>query len=179
MIWSAIAWGLASMILACLIVAIVTDVMCRIIPNRLVLIVLCGGIALRALSGVTPLLTSLMSGTAILAVLSVLGAKDLLGWGDVKLITAVTFIVPANRVIPLLFAITLAGGLLSCVYLTVRFALRRASRFRPNAAGGLAGAKAWPFRALVRQEAARILRDEPMPYALAIVGGVAYGLTAG
>ena len=174
MIWSAIAWVLATMILACLVVAIVTDVTRRIIPNRVVLVVLCCGLGLRSMSGSDALLASVMTAAVMLAVLGLLGANDLLGWGDVKLITAVTFVVPAASVIPLLFAITLAGGLLSCLYLAVRFVLRRATGFSRTSRRD-----PWRFQSLARLEAARILRDEPMPYALAIVGGVAFRLAAG
>jgi len=173
MVWSAITGILASVILASLLVAIVTDVTCRIIPNRLVLVVLCCGLGLRLASGSGPLLMSLMSATAILAALSLLAANDLLGWGDVKLIVAVTFVVPANHTIPLLLAITLAGGLLSCLYLAARFVLRHALSFPHNARH-----ETRLFGSLARQEAARILRNEPMPYALAIAGGVVYGLAA-
>jgi prepilin peptidase CpaA len=111
---------------------------------------------------------------AVLAVLSPLGANDLLGWGDVKLITAVTFAVPAGRVITLLFAITLAGGLLSCVYLAVRFALRRAATWPVDAASD--AGRGWSLRRVAYREGARILANEPMPYAAAIFGGVACGL---
>jgi prepilin peptidase CpaA len=120
-----------------------------------------------------------MSAVTVLAFLSLLGAIDLLGWGDVKLIVAVTVVVPANRVIPLLVGIAMAGGLLSCLYLTVRFVLRRAARFPGNAARRVAEPDTWPLHSLVRREFSRIVHNEPMPYALAIVGGVAYGLATG
>jgi prepilin peptidase CpaA len=155
-------------------VVIVTDVTCRIIPNRLVFVVLFCGLGLRLFSGFDALLTSLLSATAVLAALSLLGANDLLGWGDVKLIAAVTFVVPANRVIPLLFDIALAGGLLSCLYMAIRLTMRRALRFSSEA-----GRHIGLLRSLARQEVARVVRNEPMPYALAIAGGVAYGLITG
>jgi prepilin peptidase CpaA len=177
MIWSGIGWVLACIILACLLVAIATDITNRIIPNRLVLVVLSCGIGLRLVSGSGALLASLLSAIAIVGALSLLGAYDLLGWGDVKLIAAVTFAVPASHVIALLLAITMAGGLLSCLYLVTRFVLRRAARRprhdKPDDGG------TWPLRRLVRGEAARILLNEPMPYALAIAGGLAYSLAAG
>jgi prepilin peptidase CpaA len=174
MIWSTIAWALAAMILACLLATTVTDLTSRIIPNRLVLIVLCCGFGLRLVSGTGLFLASLLSALAVLAVLSLLARYDLLGWGDVKLIAAVTFAVPASRVIPLLFAIIMAGGLLSCVYLAVRFALRHGapSPHRVEPAAHRIG----NLRRLARREGARILANEPMPYALAVFGGLAFGL---
>jgi Flp pilus assembly protein protease CpaA len=49
MAW-AIAWLPEGAILVCLSVAVATDIADRIIPNRLVLLVLCSSIALRLLS---------------------------------------------------------------------------------------------------------------------------------
>ena len=173
---SVIAWILATMILICLGVATVTDLSARIIPNRMVLAVLACGVSLRLMSGPIPLLESLLCAIAVLGALSVLGAYDFLGWGDVKLISSVTFIVPLDRVIPLIFAVAMAGGVLSCIYLTVRFALRHAASL-PVAVGPDVS-RISVVRRLARQEGARILANEPMPYALAILGGVAYGLSA-
>jgi prepilin peptidase CpaA len=174
MIWAAIAWFLACIILACLVVAIATDLARRIIPNSLVLIVLGCGLALRLACGPWPLFASFLSASAVFAGLGLLAAYDLLGWGDAKLITAVTFIVPVDRVAPLLLAIALAGGLLSCVYLAVRFALRRVAPI-PRLPE-VASSRTWDPWRLARREGARILTNEPMPYAVAIFGGVAFGL---
>jgi prepilin peptidase CpaA len=160
------------MILACLLVAITTDLTDRIIPNRLVGVVLACSIALRLLSGPVPLLESLLGALAILVVLGMLASYDLLGWGDVKLIAAVSFAVPVHRVGALLLAITMAGGLLSLIYLAARGALRRAATATPEGAAPQPGT----LRRLLARESARIRANEPMPYALAVLGGVAYGL---
>jgi len=172
MTWSAIAWIPTCLILACLLVAIATDLRDRIIPNRLVLIVLGCSAGLRLLSGPGPLLTSLFCAITILTVLGGLAAYDFMGWGDVKLIAAVSFAVPADRVITLLFAITLAGGLLSCIYLAIRFALLRMTPSRAEPQSG----RPWALGHLAHREGVRILANEPMPYALAVLGGVAFGL---
>jgi prepilin peptidase CpaA len=174
MIWSVIAGVLVWIILACLLVAIVTDLTDRIIPNRLVLVVLCCSLGLRLTSGAGLLWASLLCAIAVGAALGLLAAFDLFGWGDVKLIAAVTLAVPVYRVIPQLFAITLAGGLLSCLYLAIRFALRRAAP-HPHVAAP-ESVRRWSLRRLACRERARILANEPMPYALAIFGGVAYGM---
>ena len=163
----AVAWVLAGAILACLMLAIATDLARRIIPNGLVLVVLGCGLGLRLVAGPWPLLASLCGALA---------AYDLLGWGDAKLIAAVTFIVPVDLVIPLLLAIALAGGLLSCLYLTARFALRRLAPFGRPALGE--PDHGWTLRGLARREGSRILANEPMPYAVAVLGGVAFGLVA-
>jgi prepilin peptidase CpaA len=174
MTWSAFAEILAGVVLACLLLAVTTDVANRIIPNWLVLVVLGAGLLLRLVSGPGPLWLSLLGAIVVLAVLSPLGARDLLGWGDIKLIAAVTFVVPAGRVISLLLAIALAGGLLSCLYLAIRFVLRRMAA-SPNLATSDVG-PTWDFRRIASREGARILANEPMPYAVAIFGGVACGL---
>lgn len=174
MIWAAISWLLTAVILACLAVAVATDLESRIIPNRVVLLVLCCSLGLRLLPGAGPLWVSLLSALALLGVLGLFATYDLIGWGDVKLITALTFAVPPYHVVPLLLAISLAGGLLSCLYLAARLVLRRAAP-----APGLMDPdvdRAWWLRRLVRREGARILANEPMPYALAVLGGAVYGL---
>ncbi len=177
MIWSATTCLLAGIIIACLLVAIITDLANRIIPNRIVLIVLFCSIALRLMSGPEALLTSLLSAAAVLGVVGLLASYDLLGWGDAKLITAVTFAVPADHVIAMLFAITLAGGLLSCLYLILRFILRRATVV-PTVAERAVG-HLHTLRELTDRERARIRANEPMPYAFAVLAGVAFGLATG
>jgi prepilin peptidase CpaA len=161
-------WFLTAAILACLLVAAATDMARRIIPNRLVLIVLMCAIALRLSAGQGPFWPSLAAAVGVLATLGLLAAYDLVGWGDVKLITAVTFAVPAERVADLLLAIALAGGLLSCLYLALRALLRPPAEGQTGRLGGL-----------LRREAMRIRNHEPMPYALAILGGAAHGMAGG
>lgn len=176
MIWLVITWALAGISMVCLSAAIVTDLTCRIIPNGLVIIVLGCGAGLRLESGWWPLAESLLSGGAVFAVAGLLAAYDLFGWGDAKLITAVTLIVPVDHVISLLLAIAVAGGLLACLYLAARFILRRTSASPPQLAAE--SGNRWNLRQLMRREGARILANEPMPYAFAVLGGVAFGLAA-
>jgi prepilin peptidase CpaA len=177
MAWSLMPWILAGAVLACLLAAASTDVLSRTIPNRIVLVVMVSGIGLRLLAVPTSLWVSLLAAIAVLVVLGILAAYDLIGWGDAKLIAAVTLAVPPGSVVPLLLAIVLAGGLLSCVYIAARTVLRRtrwlAGPAEPQSYdAGVLGR-------LVHREGARILADEPMPYALAIVGGVAYAMATG
>jgi prepilin peptidase CpaA len=174
MIWSATMWVLVSLILACLSVAIVTDLANRIIPNRLVIVVLLCSMGVRMGAGPVALLASLLSATAVLAALGLLASNDLLGWGDVKLIAALTIAVPVTRVIPLLFAIVMAGGVLSCLYLAMRYALRDAAPTLNSAE--LESGRRLAIRRLADREGARIRANEPMPYALAVLGGFAYAL---
>lgn len=175
MTWSVIGGAFAWTIMACLLAAVATDLTDRIIPNRVVVVVFCCSLGLRAVSGTGTLWASILCAIAVFAVLSWLATYNRLGWGDVKLIAAVTLAVSADRVISLLLAITVTGGLLSCLYLAVRFFLRRAPP-RPDRAEQDAGSK-WTLPRMARRETARILANEPMPYAIAVFGGVAYGLT--
>lgn len=170
---SAISWVLVWTVVACLLVAAVTDLVNRIIPNSLTLVVLACGLGLRAFSGPYALLLSVLSAIVTLALLSLLGGYNLLGWGDVKLITAVTLVVPVAHVLGLLFAIVMAGGLLSSCYLSIRFVLRHRAAPQRGYGRGLALGR------LALRERTRILANEPMPYAFAILGGVVYGLAAG
>ena len=123
---AAISWLLTGGILACLAVAVATDLENRIIPNRVTLLVLCCSLGLRLLPGAGPLWTSLLTALAVLGGLGLLATYDLIGWGDAKLIPALAFAVPPYRVVPLLLAITVTGGLLSCLYLAARHVLRHA-----------------------------------------------------
>jgi prepilin peptidase CpaA len=168
MIGSVLPAMLETMAAAALAAAAAIDVAERIIPNRLVLIVLGCGLALRLLTGQGVPWASLLGGLAVLLALGTLAAFDLVGWGDVKMIAAVTFMVPAARVAPLLFAIVMAGGALACVYLIWRRVARVPAK--PQAArGGV-------LRRMLGRENARIVANEPMPYALAILAGAVYGL---
>ena len=76
----------------------------------------------------------------------------------------------------MLLAITVTGGLLGCVYLAARLVLRHASPALSPADED--ADRTWLLRRLVRQEGARILANEPMPYALAVFGGAVYALAA-
>jgi prepilin peptidase CpaA len=172
-----IAWVPEAMILACLAVAVATDLASRIIPNRLVMLVLCAAIALRLLSAPGPLWLGLLGPIAVLAALSLLASRDFVGWGDAKLISALSVAVPADRLLTLLIAIVLAGGVLSCIYLASRVLLRRRTAPASPALPGLG--RLSPLFRLANRECVRIRAGEPMPYAVAIFGGVTYTLATG
>jgi prepilin peptidase CpaA len=178
MAWPTVAWLPEGMILFATALALATDVADRIIPNRLVLLVLCAGIALRLLSSSpSPLWLSLLAPIAVAAAMSLLASRDLVGWGDAKLIAAVSVAVPADRLPTLLLAIALAGGLLSCLYLASRVVLQRIAAPAGPVPPDL---ERLPLLSrIANHERARILAGEPMPYAVAIFGGVAYTLATG
>lgn len=178
MAWPTIAWIPEAMILACLSVALATDLASRIIPNRVVLLVLCASTVLRLLlSEPGPLWLGLLAPIAVAATMALLASRDLVGWGDAKLIAALSVAVPPDRLPTLLLAIALAGGLLSCLYLASRFVLQRIAATAGPVPSDL-GRLPWLSR-IANHERARILAGEPMPYAVAIFGGVAYTLATG
>ena len=109
----------------------------------------------------------------VFAALCVLGYFGLIGGGDVKLISAVTLLVPSNQVAVLLLEIALAGGLLSGAYLLARSWLKR--ELPSLCKGPVATPLPWLAAShSFRHEAARIIAGEPMPYAFAILGGVVF-----
>ena len=113
---TAISWLLTGGILACLAVAVATDLENRDHPQpRDPAGAALRSLGLRLLPGAGPLWTSLLTALAVLGGLGLLATYDLIGWGDAKLIPALAFAVP----LPIEWfrcslAITVTGGLLSC-----------------------------------------------------------------
>ena len=165
------------MILACLSVAVATDLASRIIPNRLVLLVLCASVALRLLSEPGPLWLGLLGPIAVLVALSLLASRDLVGWGDAKLIAA--RLRRGSRGSSADAAARDRPGRRSAELPLPRIPRHPATQrrsgqpcpARPRALSLL-------FR-LAARERARIRAGEPMPYAVAIFGGVTYTLATG
>ncbi len=150
-----------------------TDLRERIIPDRVSLLVAVSGLTMACVFRQADIPASLIAFAMVFIALCVLGYFDLIGGGDVKLISAVTLLVPSNEVVVLLLEIALAGGLLSGAYLMARSWLRKELALLCK------GPAATPLPWLAasqsfRHEAARIIAGEPMPYAFAILGGVAF-----
>jgi prepilin peptidase CpaA len=161
----------ACVALACLIWAAGTDITRRIIPNRLVIVIMAAGLILRVLNGSRLLWASILIGILAIALLGLLASRMVFGWGDVKLVAAVTLLFPPELALSLLLNIALAGGLLACLYLVLRAMLpghphpRRSAAYRHSLARVLAA------------ECSRIRANQPMPYGVAILGGVTYQAT--
>lgn len=157
--------------LAVLCVAAAIDIRERLLPNPTVLLVMAGGVVLRLLSDPGWPWPSLAIWFAAVLVLGfIMAGRNWIGWGDAKMIAAVTLLVPPAGVADLLLAICIAGGVLSCLYIATRHVL-----LRGQAAGasdivppGLAG--------IWQMECDRIRRGGPMPYGVAILGGTAYSV---
>jgi prepilin peptidase CpaA len=164
-----VLWLVAIIVLA---IASVHDVRDRMLPNTLVLIVLGVAVGIRIGGGLAAAGLSILA-TAIVAALGYfLADRDYIGWGDAKMITAASLLVPPPIVVPLIFDIVIAGGLLGCVYVLVRICLRQGSSV------GFVIRESRPsdskFGKFVRAEMASIAAHEPMPYGVAILGGVSY-----
>jgi prepilin peptidase CpaA len=163
----AVSWSASLMLLA---VSAATDLKDRRIPNELVAAVAAIGLTQGLLARPGQVWLSLFVALIVFCGLGVLSHYRIIGGGDLKLISAVTLLVPPERVGQLLIEIALAGGVLSCVYLVARYALKS-----PSAASSGAAEVARPgagFALAIKTERVRIAMGDPLPYALAILGGV-------
>ncbi len=151
-----------------------TDLRLRIIPDRVSLLVAASGLAIAYVLRRDDIYASLTAFVLVFTGLCVVGYYDFVGGGDVKLISAVTLLVPSADVVVLLLEIALAGGLLSCAYLIARHKLRSGLLLSPSEAPAAAQLPWLTASHGFQQEAARIIAGEPMPYAFAILGGVVF-----
>ena len=160
---AAVSWSAILMLLA---VSAATDLKDRLIPNELVVAVAAIGLTQGLLARPWQVWLSLLAAVVVFCGLGVLSHYRIIGGGDLKLISAVTFLVPPDRVGQLLIEIALAGGVLSCVYLAARYGLK-------SSAEASSTARREPGIALtLRTERARIAAGDPLPYAVAVLGGV-------
>jgi prepilin peptidase CpaA len=146
-----------------------TDLKHRRIPNELVASIAAIGLLQTLVTSPGEIWLSLLAMVAVFLGLGILSHHKFIGGGDVKLISAVTLLVPAERSGQLLLEIALAGGVLSCAYIAARYRLRTCST-APFDVADLAR----PKNALARvfdTECERIAAGSPMPYAFAIFGG--------
>ena len=169
-LFEAIPWGATLLALAASAVADLRD---RIIPNRFsILIALCG-LAVQLRAGPDHVWIGLLAAMSIFTALGILAHFGLLGGGDVKLISAATLLVAPPDIPFLLAEIALAGGAVSAIYLAAGFILRR----RPQLYRAIGKGPAGGFPKWLRREAARIAKGFPVPYALAVLGGIALHIT--
>jgi prepilin peptidase CpaA len=145
------------------------DLRARIIPDAFSIFIAICGLALLMRPGAGPAWIALVSAAAVFLALGALAHYNVVGGGDVKLIAAICLMIRPDHIPLLLLEIALAGGVLSCVYLAGGFLLRlKPALYRASAGSPRPG----PFRKWARREGARIARGLPMPYALAVLGGV-------
>ena len=162
---AAIFWSACLILLA---TGAVTDFRSRRIPDEATIAIAAIGLAYSLLVRPGSVWLSLVLATAVFCGLAVLSHRRLIGGGDLKLITAVTLLVPPSQVGRLLIDIVLAGGALSCFYLAARLGLKMQASPVPSAVVRRSG----PVAVAMTEERRRIAAGGPMPYALAIFGGV-------
>jgi len=155
--------------LAALLVSAGTDIKGRLIPNELVVVIALSGLLICLTMRPGQICLSLVAAALVFLALGVLCRYEALAGGDVKLMAAVTFLVPPNSVGELLARIALAGGLLSCLYLGASYMIRSAYSSSCDAVpeNAVSSVGAW-----ARLESARIASRKQVPYAVAILGGV-------
>jgi prepilin peptidase CpaA len=166
--------ALWSVALVTLVASAWTDLRDRIIPNEFAGLTAACGIGLSLTLRPDETWIGMLVAVLALVGLGVIAHYGAIGGGDVKLISAATLLVPPAHIGQLIAFIALSGGLLSCAYLLARTTLRR-SRAVAMLAEGDDGREAGGW---FSNECARIATGGPMPYALAILGGVA-GTIAG
>lgn len=167
-------WGIA---FSAVIAGVVRDLQDRIIPNVLVLIVCAAGVAMQFLGDGWSVWHGLIAAMTVYICAVVLVHWGFIGGGDAKLIIASTLLVPPGQVVALLLAIALAGGLLSCFYLAAQLVLKRRRLAYPATDESVR--RGGHISNLIRTEADRIMAGEPMPYAIAIFGGLAFHFVVG
>jgi prepilin peptidase CpaA len=156
--------------LVALFVCAASDLKCRIIPNRWVVLIAMCGLALSLALRPELVWISLPAAVLTLVGFGVLAHFDLIGGGDVKLISAVTLLVPPAQIGALLILIALAGGVLGCLYIAARYRLRMIATPQADRPG--LDRQVGRLQRLVEREGIRIASGEPMPYALAVFGGL-------
>ncbi|BBK31528.1 prepilin peptidase CpaA [Stella humosa] len=162
---------LISILIAALMVgAALRDLLVRRIPNGLSVGVALSGLTLRMLDGPMAALSSLAAAGLLFIVLFIAFARGVLGGGDVKLATAMALGLPPEGVWLMVVATALAGGVLSLVYLLLRWQARRHAPF-PSGSRHLIGR----FLAV---EGRRLRRRGPLPYGVAIAAGSIFTLAS-
>jgi prepilin peptidase CpaA len=158
--------GLLSIAAAALLLAAIYDLAIRIVPNGLSAIIAVAGVGLNTLDG--QLLPALFGGFLVFTGAWQCWRRGWIGGGDVKLLAACTLLVPPTTVPELILGTAISGGVLALLYLVLERLLSASPS--PPPTGRL--------RRLWRAERRRIIRRLSLPYACAIVAGVALTLYA-
>jgi prepilin peptidase CpaA len=171
----ALLWTAA---LAALVASAWTDLKERIIPNRLVGWVAASGLGLSLVLRTDQIWISLLAASFFILALGTLAHLRVMGGGDVKLLSAATLLVPAGRIVELIVYTVIVGGVLSAAYLLAHQIVRRREPVLSFSLTAAESATGQPRKTWLSREYARIAAHCPVPYAIAILGGVA-GVLAG
>lgn len=150
---------------ALLLLAALRDIASRNIPNWIAAALAVIGLLLRFSSGT--LVASLMIAATVFIAAAICWRHGVMGGGDVKLLSAAALLVSPWLVPDLLLSITLAGGILAIIYISLRHLLPVPSPIRPRLL----------VPRVLRAEAYRITRSFSLPYASAIAAGSIFALT--
>ena len=169
----AVSYDLSPMIratsLLLLMAAAVSDVVRRIIPDRICIALAALGMLTAALRGPRAMLASIAASAVLFAALALLHRRGMLGGGDVKLASAFALGLPLSAVAGFLEMTAFAGGVLALLHLGLR---PFAPRLAPVRDGPL-------IRRVLAAECWRLRRHGSLPYGVAIACGGAIMLLHG
>jgi prepilin peptidase CpaA len=131
------------------------------------------GLVLRLLTNPRQLWISLVIWAGAILVIGLLAVYAIVGWGDIKLMAAVTLLVPSTEVLQLVLAIMIMGGAISCLYLVLGRMVRLVVRPGDARRRGLMQIIEHEI-VRINNELSRIGTHRTIPYAVAILLGVAY-----
>lgn len=156
---------LATLIVALLALAALTDVATRTIPDTIAIAVGLLGMAARLLTGPSAVAVSAAVALGLFIILVVLHARGLMGGGDVKLAAATCLGLSLQSAHRFVVVTAMAGGVLALLHLAARWALRDVRQVAPAPRG------ATLLRRVFSAERWRIARHGSLPYGVAIACG--------
>lgn len=160
--------GVAIVVLA---VAALNDIATRTIPDLAPISVIVLGLVVHLADG--KLTAALIVSAVVLVASGLCWRFGWLGGGDVKLLSASAWLVSPGLVPQLMLTIALAGGVLACLYLALRWVLRNSRVPVGSVHRRLLVRRIW------RAERWRIRRGAALPYGCAIAVGTVITLTGG
>ena len=142
-----------------LLAAAAHDMVARTVPNWMAAMIAVLGAASQVLHGRA--VTGLVAALIVFLAAAFCWGRGWLGGGDVKLLGAVSLVVPPSDVARFIVAVTLTGAVLALGYLGARRVTTAPATPRP----------ARLIARAIRAERWRIRRGGPLPYACAIAAG--------
>jgi len=107
------------------------------------------------------LLRSAGIGALIFAGALILWLHGLMGGGDVKLMAATGFLLPAEKALLFIFLLSILGGMQALVYLLLSLVMKKPGKAEPHSSY---------LTRIMRAEHWRIASRAPLPYAMPIAG---------
>ena len=158
-------------IIALLAFAAWRDIVTRIIPDTVSIILVVIGAGTRLVQGWEAFSVSLLVALAVFLLLLPLCSRGLLGGADLKLLAALAAGLPPPAILHILANVTMAGGALALLYLGLARAFSTLGMItRPR------GRADSLLRRIITVEFWRIRRRSPLPYGVAIAIGAAFAV---